>query len=330
MVDIVAQHLLEVSCVLVGVLVLSVFIDFFGHKDGHTMGFKESILWFVFWVCVAIAYYFYIDFRFGAEWANMYISGYALEKSLSVDNMIVMMAIFSSFGIKSGALQHKILLCGIAGALIFRGIFVAAGTALFNLHWSIQVIFGLVVAWSALAIFKGGEEEEETDYTKHWAVGRLSKWFSVSTKLNGTKFTLVEKGVKYLTPAFVCMVVIELSDVMFSFDSVPAVIGVTKEPILVYSAMILAILGLRSLYFVLASLMKYLVHLEKAVGVVLVFIGVKLISHALEIAQLLPESTKRTVEFMNDATNSVCIVLGLIIIGIVASILFPDKEEQTV
>lgn len=325
-VDLVAMHKLEVWSVLTLILVVGVGIDAFGHKGKHEMGFKESVAWFFAWVAIAIVYYFYIDFRFGTSFANLYISGYAMEKALSVDNMVTMIAIFSCFGITSGALKHKILLAGIWGALIFRGIFVAIGTELFNLHWTIQVIFGLIVGWSALAIFKG-DDDEDTDYKTHWCIKYLNRWLPVAKENDGTKFVTLIKGAHYVTPAFVVMFVIEFSDVMFSFDSIPAVIGVTKEPILVYSAMILAILGLRSLFFVLNSAMKFLCHLETAVGFVLIFIALKLVSKAVELGGYIPHTVQPYIDWANDPTNSVCVVLGVLVLGIIASLLFPTKEE---
>lgn len=298
--------------VLVGILLISIFVDFKGHNDNHEMGFKEATMWFVFWFAVALAYGGYLLMSHGSEASSLYFSGYALEKALSVDNLMVMMAIFSSFGIRSGAAKHRVLLWGIAGALVFRGIFVAAGTALFDLHWSVQIIFGAIVAWSAMAIFNGGDEDEEdVDYTKHWAVKPLSRFFPVTTELNECRFTKVVNGVKMLTPVFVCMVVVELSDIMFSFDSVPAVIGVTKEPLLVYAAMIMAILGLRSLFFVLESLMKYLKHLDTAVGFILIFVGAKLVLGAFGLHI--------------SANLSLAVVLSLLGGGVIASLL--DKKE---
>lgn len=313
MVDVIAQHSLEVFAIMGVILAFSIAVDFWGHKDGHEMGIKEATGWFTFFVLTAIAFYFYIDVRFGSEWASLYMSGYALEKALAVDNMVVFIAIFASFGIKSSALKHKILMWGIAGALVFRGIFVAAGTALFNLHWSVQVIFGIIVAASAYAIIKGGDDDEEVDYSKHWAVKFVSKFAKVTPEMNGDKFTKVIDGITHLTPAFLCVLVIELSDIMFSFDSVPAVIGVTQEPILVYAAMMFAVLGLRSLFFILEAAMKYLVHLDKAVAAVLVFVGIKLCFGAFGM-------------HMNPNT-SLYIILGTLVIGMIASVIFREKQE---
>lgn len=313
--------------VLVGILALSIGIDFFGHKENKEIGIKSALLWSVFWIALALGYYAFIWVEHGKEFAALFLSGYVLEKSLSVDNLMVFMAIFASFGIKSTHLQHKILLWGIAGAIIFRGIFVAAGTALFNLHWSVQVLFGLIVAWSAVAIIKGGDEEEDIDYSKHWAVRLVGKVLPVHNALDGEKFITIKNGIKYATPALLCVFVIELTDIVFSFDSVPAVIGVTQEPLLVYSAMLMAVLGLRALFFVLSVAVKYLVHLEKAVAVVLVFVGAKLMYHPFGETlhakwSFLPHDISPNVSLM--------IVLGTLALGVIASFIFPEKEEAAV
>lgn len=311
--------------VLVAVLVLSICVDFLGHKENKEIGIKSALLWSVFWIALAFGYYAFIWVEYGKEFASLFLSGYVLEKSLSVDNLMVFMAIFASFGIKSTHLQHKILLWGIAGAIVFRGIFVAAGTAIFNLHWFLQVLFGLIVAWSALAIIKGDDEEDEVDYSKHWATRLVGKILPVHPALDGEKFITLKNGIKYATPALLCVFVVEFTDVIFSFDSVPAVIGVTQEPLLVYSAMLFAILGLRALFFVLSVAVKYLVHLEKAVAVVLVFVGAKLMYHPFG------EALHAKWAFMPhdiSANVSLYIVLGTLALGVLASLVFPEKEDE--
>lgn len=298
--------------VLIGVLIFSIMIDFFGHKDGKEMSFKESVMWSLFWIGMGCGVGAFIYFDYGAVPASEYFSGYAMEKALSIDNLMVFMAIFSYFGIKDSSREHKILLWGIAGALVFRGIFVAAGSSLFHLHWIVQVAFGAIVIWSAKAlIFGGDDEDEEVNYDDTWYVKAIKKVYPVATDPKATTFFTVVNGVRHVTPLLLCLVTIELSDVLFSFDSVPAVIGVTKEPILIYAAMIMAILGLRALFFVLGSLIKHLQHLDKAVAVILVFVGAKLIAGAFH--------------YELDAILSLYIVLGLLASGVVASLVLPKK-----
>ncbi len=303
--------------VLASVLILSIFIDFVGHKDGKEIGIKSALAWSGFWIALALSYYAFIWLEYGKDFASLFLAGYALEKSLSVDNLIVFLAIFSSFGIKTTSLQHKILLWGIAGAIFFRAIFVGLGTAAFNIHWVVPVVFGLLIIYSAYTIFKGivkGEDEEDVDYSKHWVVKYVGKILPVSQSLDGNKFITVVNGIKMATPALLCVAVVELTDVMFSLDSIPAVISVSQEPLIIYSAMLFAILGLRALFFVLSVAIKYLVHLEKAVAVLLVFVGGKLIVAPFG--------------YHIDANTSLYIVLGLLAAGVIASLLFPAKDEE--
>lgn len=298
--------------VLAVVLVLSIGIDFFGHKDGHEMSFKESAMWSLFWIAMGVGVGGFIWFDYGDVAASEYFAGYAMEKALSIDNLMVFMAIFTFFGIKDSAREHKILLWGIAGALVFRGIFVAAGSALFHLWWPIQVFFGLVVIWSARGILGGGDDDEEVDFSQKWFVRAIKKFYPVSTDNATSKFFTRIGGRRAVTVMFLCLVTIELCDVMFSFDSVPAVIGVTKEPALIYAAMIMAVLGLRALFFVLGSLMKHLTRLDFFVAIVLVFVGVKLIAAPFG--------------YEMDAISSLCVVLGLLGAGVVTSLVFPKPE----
>lgn len=299
--------------VLALVLIVSIGIDFFGHRDGHEMSFKESSLWSLFWIAMGCGVGAFIYWDYGAIAASEYFSGYAMEKALSIDNLMVFMAIFSFFGIKDSAREHKILLWGIAGALVFRGIFVAAGSSLFHLHMSVQIVFGLLVIWSAKAILFSKDEDEEVDYNDTWYIRIVKKFCPVDTSPGMSTFFSKVNGKRHVTLMFLCMVTIELSDIMFSFDSVPAVIGVTKEAALIYAAMIMAVLGLRALFFVLGSLMKHLSRLEAFVGIILAFVGGKLIAGAFGLEM--------------DAIHSLYVVLGLLAAGVLTSLAFPKKES---
>ena len=311
--------------VLVSVLALSIFVDFFGHKDNKEISIKSALGWSAFWIGLAFAYYGFIWVQYGKDFASLFLSGYVLEKSLSVDNLVVFIAIFASFGIKSTHLQHKILLWGIAGAIVFRGIFVALGTSLLNLAWWVEVIFGFIVFAGAVLMVIKKDDDEDVDYSKHWSVRLVGKFLPISDSLDGEKFITIKNGIKYATPALLCVFVVELSDVMFSFDSVPAVIAVTQEPLLVYSAMLFAILGLRALFFVLSVALKYLVHLEKAVIVVLAFIGAKLMYHPF--AEWLNAKWSFFPAHI-DPNTSMYIVLGTLALGVLASLVFPEKEDE--
>ncbi len=324
-----------IFCVVIAV---SLYLDLFAHRHSKNITLRDAALWSCFWVATSLAFYVYLHIRFTAEAADLFLAGYVLEKALSIDNLMVFMAIFSSFAIK-GALQHRILYYGIIGALLFRAIFVGIGTALLAASPWMGFVFAAIVAWSAWKMMTAGDHEDEIhDYSTHWSVRMTRRIMPVFPRMNGEKFFISRSAVeeqqkgdstlaslkhaaRYATPAFLCLITIETSDIMFAFDSVPAVIAVTHEPMLVYAAMIFAILGLRSLYFVLASLVQYLVHLEKAVIVLLYYIAVKL---AIQSANHIFEWPG----FHIPPMVSLFVVLGVLALGVLASFVFPEKVEE--
>lgn len=329
---------IEAIAIFFSVIGLSVYLDLFAHRKSTEISVADAARWSVFWITLALLFYVYLAMRFSKDWADLYLAGYVLEKSLSVDNLMVFMAIFSSFGIK-GVLQHRILYWGIIGALVLRGVFVAAGTGLFLASPYVGFLFAAFVIWSAIKMLQaGGDDGDEIeDYSSHWSVRLTGKLMPVYTRLHLERFFLrhdeviargmesatTRSGVLYATPAFLCLMAIETSDIAFAFDSVPAVIAMTQEPLLVYAAMIFAILGLRSLYFVLAALTKYLVHLEKAVIALLFFIGAKMAIQSWNHAVF------DTGIHLSPGT-SLAIVLGTLASGVLASFLFPGREEEEV
>ncbi len=330
----------ETVIVFIALSVGAILIDLFMHRDGKTISLKSAALWSLFWVVVAMAFAGFLYINHGTEVASLFVTGYALEKVLSVDNLFVMMAIFSWFSVPDGY-RHRVLYWGIIGAIVFRGIFVAIGTSLLSLGPYVEVIFAIIVAWTAVMMLKSGNDEDEIeDYSQHIAYRMVKRFFPIWPKLSGNAFLLSQKEVDaelskpenkdvaigrgkkftlYATPLFLCVAVVELSDVMFAFDSVPAIIAVSREPLIVYSAMMFAILGLRTLYFVLEALKQYLVHLEKAVIVLLFFIAAKLGLNATDHLWHHGYSIA--------ATTSLYVVLGVLTVGIILSFLFPGKPE---
>ncbi|RIY35158.1 TerC/Alx family metal homeostasis membrane protein [Psittacicella gerlachiana] len=332
---------LETVIIFFGVTLFSIYMDLVAHRKTKDISIKDAAIWSVFWILLALAFYFYLWFRFDKTWADMYLAGYVLEKSLSIDNLMVFVAIFASFGITSH-LQHRILYWGILGALVFRAIFVVIGASLFQASPWVGFVFAAFVLWSGWKMLSAGssDEQEIEDYTDHWSVKATGKFFPVYKKLHGENFIVKDselpaqetdlssklalvtrKSASYVTPAFLCLMAIETSDVAFAFDSVPAVIAVTQEPLLVYAAMIFAILGLRSLYFVLASLTKYLVHLEKAVIALLFYIGIKMGVQSYGAVTNNPD-------LHIPANWSLFIVLGVLGLGVIASLIFPEKNNK--
>ena len=351
------EHLgfpIETVIVFVVLSLGAIVIDLYAHRDDKPMSLKSASLWSVFWIFVSLAFGAYLWMHHGSDTTSLFITGYALEKVLSVDNLFVMMAIFTWFKVPEGY-RHRVLYWGIIGAIVFRMVFVAIGTGLLALGPYVELVFALIVAWTGYMMLKSGEEEEEEeDYSEHLAYRLVHKFFPVWPRLYGHNFFLngaelekaraehpevqlelagedvkhpenshphpMQKGTWVATPLFLCLAVIELSDVMFAFDSVPAVIAVSKEPLIVYSAMMFAILGLRTMYFVLEALKGYLVHLEKAVIVLLFFIAFKLglaatnhlWHHGYEISP----------------NASLLVVLVVLTLGVVASFVFPEKKDE--
>ncbi len=326
--------------VFIGLALSALLLDMLTHRDDKPITLTRASLWSVFWVAISMAFAGFLYVQHGPEVASLFVTGYALEKVLSVDNLFVFIAIFSWFAVPDG-LRHRVLYWGIIGAIVFRGIFVAIGTGLLAFGPWVEIVFALIVGWTAVMMLKGGDdEEEEEDYSQHLAYRFAKQLFPVWPKLYGHNFfvnrkkleveiqkpenkglSLAAKGGIFATPLFLCLVVVEVSDVLFAFDSVPAVIAVSREPLIVYSAMLFAILGLRTLYFVLEALKRYLVHLEKAVIALLFFIAGKLGLNATD--HLFHHGISI------DPNTSLIIVMVVLAIGILASVLFPEKEEAS-
>lgn len=305
---------LAIFCLIV---VVALLVDLFAHKGDEAVSLKNAAAWSVVWVTLGLGFAVYVGHNHGSEHSYLYLAGYLLEKSLSVDNLFVFMAIFSSFSVRD-EYQHRVLYYGIIGALILRLIFVAAGASLLALFdkWALTV-FGLFVLWSAWKMWQESRkpEHEVVDYSQHWAVALAGKIMPVSKQLDGHNFFTKIDAKWHLTPLFLCLVTVEMADVMFAFDSVPAIIAITQEPFLVYTSNIFAILGLRSMYFLLAAAKRYLCHLEKAVIAILAFIGIKM---------LLQVTTGLHIKPM----HSLGVVIGLLILGIIASLVWPQPAEN--
>jgi tellurite resistance protein TerC len=323
--------------VFVGLALAALLLDLLTHRSNKPITLGGAVAWSIFWVAISLGFAGFLYVQHGAQIASLFLTGYALEKVLSVDNLFVFIAIFAWFKMPDG-LRHRVLYWGIIGAIVFRAIFVAIGTSLLTFGPWVEIVFAAIVAWTGVMMLKGGSNDDEEDYSRHLAYRFASKLFPVWPKLLGGRFfvarrqleaevrkpenqgiSLATKGTLFATPLFLCLVVVEVSDVLFAFDSVPAVIAVSRDPLIVYSAMLFAILGLRTLYFVLEALKRYLAHLEKAVIVLLFFIAAKLGLNATN--HLFHHG------YTIDANTSLIIVLVVLLAGIVASLLFPEKEE---
>ncbi len=248
------------------------------HAEEHEPTVRESGSWVAIWVGLALVFGIIVFFWKGGEVAAQYFAGYLIEYSLSVDNMFVFIVIFSYFQVPR-AYQHQVLFFGILGAMIFRGIFIAAGVALIqNFEWIIYV-FGAFLIFTAFRIAKGTEEVHPEDNP---IIKLFRKRFPTTSRFDGQKLFTIENGKKVATPLFITLLFIELTDIVFAVDSIPAIFAITQDPFIILTSNVFAILGLRSLYFLLAGSMDRFHLLKYGLAVILGFVGLKMLATAIE------------------------------------------------
>ncbi len=291
-------------------------------KKSHIAGMKEAVIMTIFWIVLAMIFNVGIFFWIGKEKSFEFLTGYVVEKSLSVDNLFVFMIIFTYFNVEL-KYQHKILFWGIVGALITRGIFIFTGITLINIfHYAIY-IFGAFLIYTGIKLLGSGDDDK-VDPGKNFVLKHLGKYIPVKKDYEGGNFFVKDiikdnigrDKVKYfVTPAFIVLLVIETTDVMFAFDSVPAVLSITRDPFIVYTSNIFAILGLRALYFVIARIMPMFYYLNYGLAVVLTFIGVKMV---ISDFYKIPISI------------SLGIVLGVLLVSIIGSLLFKKRDVEDI
>lgn len=245
-----------------------------------------------------------------------YLTGYVVEYALSVDNIFVMVLLFSSFGIPE-KYYHKVLVWGIIGAVLLRCIFIFVGAALIAKFGWILYVFGAFLVFTGINMFINRNTEEEVDPQNHRVVKFASKYFKVTPKLDGGHFFHVENGVKYMTPLFLVLLVIEFTDLVFAVDSIPAIFSITKDPYIVFFSNIFAVLGLRSMFFLLVNVIHKFHYLKVGLAFLLVFIGAKMLLHGW-----LEQLGFKTI-------HSLIIIVGILAISIIASLVYPKKENLT-
>jgi tellurite resistance protein TerC len=226
------------------------------------------------WVTTALLFCGFVAWRFGSGTALDFLTGYVLELSLSVDNLFVFVLVFATFRIP-GHLQHRVLFWGILGALVLRAAMIVGGAALVSRFAWLIYVFGLFLLVSGVRLLFPGEESHHPE--RSWAFRTLRRVIPSTSRIDGPHFTVVEKGRRVATPLLLALLLIELSDVVFAVDSVPAIFGVTLDPFIVFTSNVFAILGLRSIYFVLARLLGRFAYLKVGLSAVLVFIGAKML-----------------------------------------------------
>lgn len=303
------------------------------HKNAHEVSFKEASIWTSIWIGLALVFNFlfykYALWRFSTDelylsipgfdpseqaktTALEFLTGFVIEKSLAIDNIFIFAVVFSYFAIPK-IYQHRVLFWGILGALVFRAIFIAMGSVLMQYHW-VVIFFGVLLILTGAKMFFAGTKPQNLE--NNFIVKQLKKVFRVHPHIEGQKFFVRKNDLVYVTPLFLALIFLELTDIIFAVDSVPAIFALTKEPLIVFTSNIFAILGLRSMYFMLSGVMDRFIYIKYGLASVLVFVGLKMV-------------------YLNEAyggkfpiTWSLSIIALLIGASILASVLVSSKRNK--
>lgn len=307
------------------------------NKKAHEVSSKEATIWTIVWISLAMVFSGVVYWVFNQdagghalaiEKFTQFQAAYWIEKALSVDNLFVFILVFGFFKVPRH-LHHKVLFWGIIGALLFRAIFIFAGVGIINVtylpEWVIfgkpvrinvvMTLFGLFLVYAGIKSWGGGDDDEEEDFSQTAGARLVKRFYKVADNYDGDKFFTVQNGIKMATPLLVVVAVIEFTDVLFAVDSIPAIFAISKDPFILYTSNIFAILGLRSLYFLLSNFIHMFSKLPYGLAIILSFIGVKmLISPWIHIPSPI----------------SLGIVGGILVLSVIASIMFPDKDDEDV
>jgi tellurite resistance protein TerC len=244
------------------------------HRKSHKIKPREAAIWSTVWVGLSLVFGFYVWQAYGGQRGLEYLTGYVIEKSLSIDNLFVFLVIFRTFQVDQ-RVRHRVLAWGILGALIMRGIMIGTGAALISrFHWILPA-FGVFLVLAAVHML--WKRNKPVHYENNPVFRFASKYLKVTKNYDGQSFFTRENGRLRATPLFLVLLIVEISDVTFATDSIPAIFGITRDPFIVYSSNVFAIMGLRSLYFLLADLLQYFRYLTIGLALVLAFIGVKMV-----------------------------------------------------
>lgn len=258
------------------VVICLLAIDLYRHRSSkaHTIELKEALWTSAFWISLALAFNLFIYFYMGSEKAVQFLTAYLVEESLSVDNLFVFALIFESFAVPE-TYRYQVLFWGILGAIILRAVFILVGMTLVQkFHWLFYIL-GAILIYSGIKLLS--KKDELVDPSNNWAVHFFRKFFPITDTFHNGHFFVKQHGAWMATPLFLVLLSVEFVDVIFALDSIPAVIGITNDLFIAYSSNILAIMGLRSLYFVLAHSLKLLHYLHYALAAILIFIGAKML-----------------------------------------------------
>lgn len=281
------------------------------NRKAHVVRFREAMFWTAFWVTLSCLFCGAVYYYFGKEAAVTYFTAYLVEQSLSVDNLFVFLLIFSAFKIPS-ELQHRVLFWGIVGALAMRAVCILAGVAaLQRFHW-LMYVFGAILIYGGIKTALKKDDEED-DPSKGAIAKLVRRFMPVTDKLDGDRFFTRLDGKLAATPLFLALVTVEVSDVIFAVDSIPAVLAISMDTFIVYTSNVFAILGLRSIYFALAHMMRLFRYLKYALSVILIFVGIKIAGSAF---------------FKVPTEVALGVILGLLLLAVLASMLIKPRAAS--
>jgi len=280
------------------------------HRKSHTVGLKEALLESVAWISVSLLFNVWIYFSQGPQAGLEFLTGYLVEKSLSVDNIFVFLIIFQSFKIPARS-QHKVLFYGVVGALVMRAIFVIAGVELLQYFHSVIYIFGAILLLTGLRMFFPGRRATQPD--RNWLVRIARRVIPFTDDSGGQSFLVRREGRWNATPLLMALVAVEAMDIIFAVDSVPAVLAITRNTFIVYSSNAFAILGLRALYFALADILPRFRFLHQGLAIILLFVGGKMVS-----SEWVPVSS----------VLSLAIIGSILVATVAASLFFPGNQTH--
>ena len=299
-------------------------LKMFGKKGQHEVGIGEALRMTVVWIAVSLVFCAGIYLFFpgdSQEKATEFLAGYLIEKSLSMDNLFVFLMLFSFFGVER-KYQHEVLFWGIFGALVLRSIFIFAGAAMVERFEWILGLFGIFLIYTGIKMFSH-DENLQVDPSHNIFVRLFKRFFPVSDKMHGDRFFITENGRHLATPLFIALIVIETTDVAFAVDSIPAVFSVSRDPFIVLTSNIFAILGLRALYFALAAIAKYFGYLKYGLGIILSFVGIKMLLTMDEYVNGLGRLCGVELNMPHievPTTWSLAFIFGVLLVSILASI----------
>jgi len=258
---------------VLGAVLAMLAVDLLAHRRAHVIGVREAAAWSALWVALGVAFGVLIWALWGAEFGQQYFAGYLIEKSLSVDNVFVWAVIFSYFAVPR-EYQHRVLFLGVLGALVFRGLFIAVGSVLIASFSAVLYLFAAFLVWTGYRMIRS--RDEHLDPAESRTLRLFRRVVPMTDAYHGQRLLVRRGGVLLATPLLAVLVLVEVTDIVFAVDSIPAIFAVTDEPFLVFTANAFAVLGLRAMYFLLADLMHRFVHLEIGLALVLIWVGVKM------------------------------------------------------